>query len=468
VADQDLAPARPSRPRLRRRAVAVGLVFAMMSGSGVLLDRVVGPVASAKGSPEDEAAGAWFCPHGGGLEWKGWVAIANPGSSSVQARITTFESTGSRRSAVFRIPPSRQVIREVSALDPAASTEVEYFGGWVGAAVIIQSGGDHPSIAAERCAAAPHAFWFMPDDTTGPDQGANVVVMNPFAIDAAFDLIIRTEQRIIRPGPLSPYVLPAGRSVSIRLNQYALAAPGENTVTAEVEVKGGRAIAGSLATTPTGVRAEAGIALPGDRAILPASGYLGASQVAAMDPGRRRADLAPLAQSDTTQQPIVGPEGISLPPGGVRTFPDGGLPNAGVDIQSTNRVPVAVARRLEGQKGDQATITAAGRAYRSWLLLPTMPPSGGTATIVIQNPGRKDASGTILLIGSKGPVGAGDVATFHVPGRRTITVSLSSAGRGPLSAVVAAKGGTVVVAGASYSLGGSGYAATLAVPMGSG
>ncbi len=442
------------------------LVAALVVGSGMGMSSALGPKALARGRPAGSVAGAWFCPHGGGSGTTAWVVITNPGTFSAHVRMTGLSGPGAPQAEEFDVPAGRQVMKEVAASDDAASTEVEYFGGWVGAAAVVRS--EKPEgVAAERCVAAPHPIWYLPDETTGQSQNASIVVMNPFAVDAAFDVVVRTEQRVIRPGVLSPYVLPAGRSAAIDLNQFALAGPGEDTVTAEVRVRVGRAVAGSVATTANGIRAEAGIPFLQERAIMPGSGYLGAGQVAAMNPRGRRSDLAVVAQGASTQELVGGPEGLSIPPAAVQTFPDGGVTDSGLVVQATNHQPVAVARRLAGPKGDQATITPVSRAYRRWLLLPTMPPDDGEARIVIENPGKKEVHGTILLIGPDGSVAAGDAGSFSVGAGRTVTIVLDKVD-GPVSAVVSAGGGTVVVGGASYSLDGSGYAATLGLPMGSG
>src|SRR6185295_15696274 len=83
---------------------------------------------------------------------------------------------------------------------------VEFFGGWVAVTAVVQSKAG--SIAAERCVSAPQPTWLVADASTGQDESSYVVVMNPFDVNAEFDVVFRTEDRSIRPGPLSPDVLP--------------------------------------------------------------------------------------------------------------------------------------------------------------------------------------------------------------------------------------------------------------------
>ena len=159
-----------------------------------------------------------------------WSSLRVPGSSTV--RITSFDGSGSSTGTTFTVDASHHVFRTVPARSTEASTEVEFFGGWVAATAVTQTktGG----VAAERCVSAPQPTWLIPDAATGEGEDAYLVVMNPFDVNAEFDVVLRTEDRTIRPGPLTPGVLQPGRSMAVHVNQFALEGPGERTVTAEV------------------------------------------------------------------------------------------------------------------------------------------------------------------------------------------------------------------------------------------
>ncbi len=78
------------------------------------------------------------------------------------------------------------------------------------------------------------------------------MVMNPFAEDAVFDVVLLTPKRApIRSSELSDVVLHPGKSVAFRANAFA---EGEPAVGAEVDVSLGRVAVSSL-----GVSREAGI-----------------------------------------------------------------------------------------------------------------------------------------------------------------------------------------------------------------
>ena len=125
---------------VRRRMLAVALLVVLVASSGIVLQRVVGVRAAPAGSAEASVSGTWFCPHGGDDGWQGWVTVTNPGSSVVRVRLTTYGEQGVMARSAFPVRPTRQVVRSVPASEPGASTEVEFFGGWVGASVTIRSG----------------------------------------------------------------------------------------------------------------------------------------------------------------------------------------------------------------------------------------------------------------------------------------------------------------------------------------
>ena len=83
--------------------------------------------------------------------------------------------------------------------------------------------------------------------------------------------------------------------------------------------------------------------------------------------------------------------------------------------------------------------------------------------MVLENPGRVDALVSFTVIGARGGAALGAVT---VPAGRTVTIPLApTVGKRAVSVLVTASEGTIVAASVSYSSGGKGYAATLALPM---
>jgi hypothetical protein len=292
-----------------------------------------------------------------------------------------------------------------------------------------------------------------------------VTVLNPFAEEASFDVVIRTEQRDVRPKSLSPYVLRGQRSVAVRVNDHVLKGPGERTVAVLILPRIGRVIAGGLVVSGETLRAEGGVSFPRARAILPAAGYSGSGELLLMNPSTTPADFLVVSEGATAQRPVGGPDGTSLGPERVRTLELDGLAEAGVVVVGTDDALVAATMRLSGQ-GDLATIAGTPRGVRSWLVLPTLPPNGGRSFLVLENSGRESATATVRLFGPFGTVASTALEPILVPSGRTIKVTMpTSIEATPLSAIVTVAGGTLAASGASYSRDGSGYAATLGIPM---
>ena len=450
---------------IRGRVVLILALVAVVAVSGFLLDRK-GPRAAVVGPIENTQTGAWFCPHGGTGGARGWVVLTNPGQRDVEARVTTFGKNGVRARSSLSVPAGHQVYREVPATEPGASTQVEYFGGWVGAAAVVQGGTkSKPGLAGERCAPASRRTWFLPDQPTGRDETAYAVIMNPFSTPAQFNVVIRTEQRTINPSSLTPFVLPPRSSVGIDLTKYALESPGQTTVATQVIQQIGRVVAGSFALTPGSLRAELGLPALELRWIVPATDKAESAEVPMMNPGSTRTDVTVIRQGSTVQEVLSGEDGLSLAPGFVSTFKAERISGAGLLVESTNRGRIATAAVLTGPGADTATIDGTNAPARAWLVLPTLPAEGGQGVLILQNPGRRPVDVSIRLIGANGGLELPGAGLRTIPAGRTVVVPLQTASGVAVSAIVVAKRGTFVAAGASYVGDGAGYAATLGVPM---
>src|SRR5439155_11041577 len=108
---------------MRGRAVAVLALCAAVVASGFALDRVGTRPAGA--APPGPYSGAWFCPHGGGPSWHGWLAVTNPGLTPARVRVTSYGAGGRAGSQTFVVGPSSQAYRPIDASEPGATTQVE-------------------------------------------------------------------------------------------------------------------------------------------------------------------------------------------------------------------------------------------------------------------------------------------------------------------------------------------------------
>jgi hypothetical protein len=449
---------------VRGRILAIVVAVVVVAVSGYLLD-LHGPKPAAVGPIQGTETGAWFCPHGGTGGGRGWVAITNPGATDATIRLTSFGKNGVRAIASFVASAGQQVYREVPATEAGASTEVEYFGGWVGVAAIVQGGKSKPGLAGERCTPRPRRSWFLPDQPTGRDESGLAVVMNPFSTPAQFDVIVRTERRTISPQDLTPFVLPPRTSTAIDLDRYALETPGQTTVTTEIVERLGRVVAGSFATTPGGLRAEVGEPSLEQRWVVPGTDQADSGGVVVMNPGSGRADVTLIRQGASLQEVLSGEDGLSVAPGYVLTFKAERLNGAGLQVESTNRGRIATVAVLTGPGQDTATMGGSPSAFSTWLVMPTLPAKGGKGILILQNPGRTAVDLSIQVIGANGALDLPGTGARTVPAGRTLLVPLQTLTGIPVSAIVRTKVGTIVAAGASYVDDGVGYAATLGLPM---
>jgi hypothetical protein len=252
----------------------------------------------------------------------------------------------------------------------------------------------------------------------------------------------------------------------VRVNRFLLQSPKERIVTAEVNVRLGRAVAGSLSLSAEGVGAEVGVPLLARRWVLPAAGYEGGTTVNLMQPQNRRADLTVLAQGPTGERVLTdGPGGLPVGPQQVLAYDVQDPSAVGLVVEAASKGRVAAQRRVSGEGGDPALIGGSLLSRSRWLVLPSLPPEGGQTTIVVENPGRDTAEIHLQLFGSEGPVPAGIFERFTVSPGRSLTLDLGRiVGDEPVSGLLTATGGTIVVGQASYASNDAGYAATLGLP----
>src|SRR5439155_2681885 len=210
--------------------------------------------------------------------------------------------------------------------------------------------------------------------------------------------------RKVAPGALTPLVLKAWSSVAISVNEYALESPGEHTVTVEVTQRIGRVVAGGFVRSAQGIRAETGSAQPAQSTILPAAAFAGQPDVILYNPLTDPADVSVLSSGRTGQRVVSGATSVSLGPDQVKTLAFSDFPGTGAVVRSDNKQPVVAAMRVTGQQGDPATVVGLTDAAKSWLVMPSTPPAGGRAFLVIQNPGRTGLKVSVSLIGPDGTI----------------------------------------------------------------
>ncbi len=444
------------------RAGAVAALSVLVVLSGTLLGRAGTKPPPAGPAGQGVYSGAAFCPHGGGADWKGWLAVVNPTSRPVSVRTTTFAGTAVRLTRTFTLAPKHEVYREIPVSDPSSATEVEYFGGPVAAGAIVRSSGTNADVEAERCIDTVGADSYLPDETTAADEHTSAIVMNPFATPAEFNVVIRTNQRAVRPGPLTPAVLRPNSAIAIPIDPWAREGAGETAVTVQIQSVIGRVVAGSLVVSPRGVRAEAGLPVASGGAIIPASGYHGGS-LEVLNPGDRRASMTIVAEGPSGPRAIpAGSAGPIVGPGSARSFDLGDQTDAGIHVDAGSG-RVAAMLKLSGPNGGEATLSGWFELGARWAVPPTLPPTGGTARLALENPDPTAATVSIQWISPAGPVKGGPKIA-HVGPNRTVTIDMPRSDV-PLFALVTSLKGSILPAETSDSLAGTAFAATSGIPI---
>jgi len=451
--------------RSRGQGLVAIAFLVLVVGGGFALDRGLGPHTSSPPTAAATGSGAWLCPHGGGPEaWKATLYLANPGAGDVTARITSMSARRPSAPLDVDVPAQTTVAVEVPALGREASTFVEYFGGWIGAGWVTQGGGGEVGVGAEPCAPDAGRTWFSPDGTTEKGEDAYIVVMNPFAEDAVFDVVLLTPKRApIRSSELSDVVLHPGKSVAFRANAFA---EGEPAVGAEVDVSLGRVAVSSLGVSrEAGVRSVIGRTDVAPQAFLPAGAGSGQSTLVLMVPGESEVSFGATLLSGDPPAPAGGLTEAAQNPTSARPYPVLTSGASSIDVVSQGSVPFVAIQRAIGVGNDDAATGGAAQPGSDWLVLPAIAGEPSHPGLVIVNPGNTIVTVTLHALAPEGATPPPDI-TLVVPAGSVRTAPPDFLNEDHRSAIeVRADGGDVIAMAACTSLGNEGLS-TYALSMG--
>jgi hypothetical protein len=453
--------------RARGQVLAALLVVLVVTTAAVYLQREVGPRAPAPGPLGVAPSGAWFCPHGGGPEWSVMLEVANPGSESVQIRVTSLSSDKPPHLTTSTVEPGTELLIPAKTQGRGASSAIEYSGGWVAAGWVAHGGGGEKGVASEPCLPEAGQRWYLPDGTTREHQDAYVVVMNPFAAEANFTLTLFTDRgSVITTDDWTNVVLRPGRSEAFRLNATAL---GYSTVSVLVDARVGRVAAASLGISSLGgIRSSVGfLGGPPTRVILPGGFDQGRTDLVVMDPGEEKATLEGTLFGSDEPQALGGLAQATTAGSSAQTYPISTAGPSALDISSPTGV--VIARRTYGTVSDQASTIGATAPASAWVILPSVAGPPTHPGLVLANPGDTPAEITLSYLPSSETRPSPAPITLEVQPGQTIAAPSEFVEAKPFSAILAvATSGTFVPAAASYSLGQEGvatYAVSLGVPI---
>jgi hypothetical protein len=457
--------------RARGQFVSTLILVALVAGAGFYLQRQVGPKEASAAVPGSATSGAWFCPHGGGpadsKDWHATLAIANPGKSDVAIRVTDLGSEKPQPAQPSTVPAGQEVLLSVPADAPESATFVEYFGGWVSAGWVMRAQGDISGVAAESCAPQADRSWTLADGSTNLPQGLKqsehdedtLVVMNPFAVDAALTVVLLTQdRRPIHTKELTDFVLPAERSIAIPVSTDAL---GYGAVSAVVQVSVGRVAAASLGTSFTdGIRSTAGVpGSPPNRVFLPAGPDRATSQLIVAAPRTSTVRLSGSVYGKDAVQPVSGlaQQDQQDQQGGTSRSYDATIegPSAfELGAGGPNGIAAAVRTVAANTSHDEAATAGAPTAAENWVVPPAAVSEPATASLLLLNPGTQDARVTLRALVPTDAKGAPDSTTVTVPAGRTVSAPNGFVAAAPTASISAASPGEpIVAASAAFSEG---------------
>jgi hypothetical protein len=451
------------RDRARGQGWVALLTLLVLVAGGVALDRGLGPAAAGAASPGSAPSGAWSCPHGGGPKWTVQIHLANPGDVPVTARLTELTSGRPREPVTLSVDPGTSRTVDVVARSRAASTFVEFFGGWLAAGWVAQGGAGEIGVASEPCASSAGRRWYAPDGTTEQGQDAYLIVMNPFDAPAAFDVVLLTKTRApIRDSTVNDVVLPAHRSRAIRLNTLAL---GEAALGAEVDASIGRVAVASLGIgREGGIRAALASDGTGAAAHLPVGAGAGQTVLAMIVPGEAPVQFGATLLSSEAATPAGGLTEAGQGPTSAATYP---IPVDGpgsVEVVTQAERQVVASLRAIGVGNDWGATGGAMAPAERWVVLPATIGEPVIPGLILVDPGNDAATVTLHVLGEAGP---SDLVVQLEAGRAFQVPEGFWAAAADAAVLVTAEGGPVLALAASTSLGTSGlstYALAIGVP----
>ena len=450
-----------SRGRLGLAVLTVLVVVA----AGVAVDRA-GPEARPEPARVAASSGAWLCPHGGGPDWQTDLYVANPGETAAEIRVTPLAAKHGGQAQAFTVAPGSEIQVPTVSSDPASSSFVEYFGGWVAVGWVTHAGGSASGVAAEPCAPEPGTRWFAADGSTEQGQEADLVVMNPFDVDAVIDVAVLSQSRApIRDSALTDVRIAPHRSALLRLNQVSADEPA---AAAEVVVRTGRVAVSSLGISRDGgIRSALAVRSPSGEVLLAGTQDVGQSTLAVMVPSEQEVRFGAVLLSSGHPDTAGGITETTLSGPSARAYPIITKGPSLVDVRTYGGAAIVAVRRSEGQSLDPGATGGTAEPAASWVVLPTVAGEPSTPGMVLGNPGSSPLEVSLTLLGASGTI---DRIAVTVAATSAVDVPAAFLAQEPTAAVVAvSSGGAFVATGASSSTGqfgiaGYAVAAGVAVP----
>jgi len=436
---------------------AIAFVFAaVVVVGGVAIDHGLGVRVPAAAPSSSTDSGAWLCPHGGGARWEGRLYLANPGPDPSTVRVTAMSLKTSSAVGTVTVDPGTTMEVTVPAAAKEASTYVEYFGGWVAAGwLTITSTPGGTGVGAEPCAPATDATtWYTANGGTPKGAGANLIIMNPYGVNAIFDVVLfSTDRAPVHESNLTDVVLKPHRSMVVPIQTVL---PLEAAVGSEIDVHAGRVGVASVDTSvQNGVGAVLGSTSPTSSLTVPLLAGNGQRSLSVMVPGTDGIRFDGSTLGESVSHPSVGLSAVAQGPQTTQAYTVATSGASALRLVEQGSTGSFVASVDSVGEGSDLAVTAGAVAGSTWVVLPTVAGDPAKPGLVITNPGAEAATVSLHVLTAAGP---NDVTLDVSAGSSVAAPAGFLATDEAAGILVTATTGQVIATGASESLGMKGVA----------
>jgi len=437
----------PGWGRARGQGLLAFSLAALLVAGGAAARRA-GPAGAPPAAPPATRSGQWLCPHGGGSGWEAMIALANPGTQDVWARLTPLSEGKPGAPIEVTVPAGAQVLEPVPADSASSATYVEIFGGWASTGWLLRAASPAIGLGAEPCAPDGSTTWYAAEPTTQKGEAATLVVMNPFARVAVFDVVLyQPDQAPYRDPDWSDVQLKPGSSKALRIDRKV---PGKDVVGAVVLAKDGRVAVATLGVTEGGgVRSALAATAASSIWSLGTALGTGQSSLLVFAPGADAVRFGAVLRSENAPQAAGGLVDVRQIALTTMMYPVITDAPSGIDMTVAQGPPVVAALRSDGQSTDDAATGGLTRPATAWVVPPTVWGSPSVPALVVSNPGDAPVQVTLRLLSEEG-AGAEPI-TLDLPAGTTLQVPAAFLEAEPHASVLVLASGPVVAFGVSTS-----------------
>ncbi|CAN5862885.1 hypothetical protein BH23ACT12_BH23ACT12_13100 [soil metagenome] len=440
---------------MRRSEIMFAALVVCVLGVGLVLDRVL-PTRAADRTELNSGqfvSTGWYCPVPPGEGIEATMSTANLGASALGLRRSAIGGTGQSAVEQASIPARSTSNKPVSEFGLSDATGlVEAFGGNNTTGMVVGARGR--GVASSRCSSQPSSRWLFATGSTSRGENHYLLISNPFREEAVVRVRLMAGDKDVVPARLKDLVIRSFSQSSVYLSDYLQEEP---TFGIEVTASRGRVVVARYSNLTSGdgqgISLDVGSQSVSNEWIF-AEGRVpsdGEETLVIVNPGSREALIGVVFM--TAEERTAPPELAEIPvPAGRQLVikVSDHLPRGtsyGVQLTSTNNVPVVAERRTAGVvNGNRSYEAALGvRAPAARWAVPAGSPFGGTTSLGIVNTGQNRTQVGVTLLTDGGETKPAELSSLTVEPGRKLVMDLSPFVEGLATAVVEADAAVIAV-----------------------